>query len=233
MTSAREVNDVLANIVGAVAAFGGWVVGKAPGVAREVLRRAREGLQRARAAAAVGAAAFRVLVLRRLLASPDVAVVKATLFRGDGTDVDITRGFDARACGRHVVSPSERVDVRYLAHGRKYRLVLRKGDEACLTEAPARHRGGPKGVMAAELIGAEASVDITRRVHKYQGPAKDFHAGMGLRVGVTDLFPFDDPEELAANFDTVRIVDHALRTLYLPVNCPDIAKALADAHKAE
>lgn len=202
--------------------------------------------EKARVAWALAVATYRVAVVRRFMATADLVVYKVCAFdeRG-GRDEVVTRFFDAsrweesvRAGLGWAPDVPLRVEVRYLSRGRKYRLVLRPGD-ACDLPAPAdRHRGGPKGVMAAELVGegegGEAvTVNVTRRLHKYEGPLKDFHRGGGLRVGVVEMFPFDDADELRHNFHTLRLVDAHARVLLLPVDTPDLAGAIAARVKAD
>lgn len=195
--------------------------------------RSRRLVERVRCAWAVILAAYRVAVLRRIIASPACDVYKVVALNEEtGDDANVTAWFDPEEWEESVRVATRwgtdrfRVDVRYVAHGKKYRLVLRPGDSYALSDAPERHRGGPKGVMAAELVGDEATVDITRRILKYQGPMKDFHRGMGLRVAVTDLFPFDDPAELKVNFLALRVVDARAHVVHIPVACDDLAVAL-------
>lgn len=204
------------------------------------LDKARRAIETARCAWAVCVATYRVAVLRRLIACAECDVYKVVAVNEEtGEDRNVTAVFDAGEWEESVrvatrwFSERIRVDVRYVAHGKKYRLVLRPGDSYALSEAPERHRGGPKGVMAAELVGDEASVNITRRILKYQGPLKDFHRGMGLRVGVADLFPFDDPNELKVNFQALRIVDARARVVVVPMSCDDLGATLGAEAKTD
>lgn len=189
-------------------------------------------LEWARCALAVAVATVRVALAR--FTRTDFRVYKAVAIRKDGRDYNVTATFDPATWETSLpikVFPLDRVDVRYIAHCRKFRMVLRPGDACVVPPVPERHRGGPKGVMAAELVGDGATVAVTKRVLKYQGPAKDFHAGMGLRVGVTDMFPFDDPEELVAQFHTLRLVDAAVQVVDLPMECTDLGASLARPNK--
>lgn len=197
--------------------------------------------EKARVAWALTVATYRVSVLQRYMAGAELVVYKVVAF-DEERDVDavVTKAFDAerweesvRAATGWSLDVPLRVEVRYLSRGRKYRLVLRPGDECVLPEVPDRHRGGPKGVMAAELVGDDVRVNITRRVHKYEGPLKDFHRGMGLRVGVADMFPYDDIVELALNFHTLRIVDAHARVLHIPLDADDVTRAMAAGVKAD
>lgn len=192
--------------------------------------------EKARCVWALILATWRVAVVQRLIATHDFLVVKVlALNEDDGTDAVITTSFnqgvtweDGVRAATGWATQALRVEVRYLARGKKYRAILRTGDTCAFPEEiPDRHRGGPKGVMAAELVGDDISVNITRRVHKYEGPTKDFHAALGLRVGVTDLFPLDDAQELRATFHTLRLIDAHARVVHVPMDCADLAGALA------
>ena len=191
--------------------------------------------ERVRYAWAVAKAYYRFYFLARFLDGSAFMVYKAVAVDEEaGVSALVTRAFDLNDWEESVrvatgwTTERVRVDVRYLAHGRKYRLVLRRGDTAHLGSLPERHRGGPKGVIAAELrgVGDCRSVDITRRVLKYQGPARDFHSAMGLRVSVTEMFPYDDAAELMHSFATLVLVDSFARTHVIPIACDDVASAL-------
>ena len=117
---------------------------------------------------------------------------------------------------------SFRVEVRYMFRHKKYRMILRPGD-ACVfppypePSAPACRL--PQGVLSARLQGPKGSdidCDVTARVLKYQGPKGDFHAGLGLRVYLKDMFPFDDHSDNAARFSHIRVVDTTARVTDLP-----------------
>lgn len=236
-TSWDQVLLALSALAEAFAAWGGEAIPAAWAWLREA---SATTVENARCAWALATAAWRVTVLQKFMNDDRFMVYKVVAFNEDtGQDKNVTRHFDPKEWEESVrvatgwyIRPV-RADVRYMAHGKKYRLVLRPGDTCELTEVPEKHRGGPKGVMAAELVGDEATVDITRRVLKYQGPLKDFHGGMGLRVGVTDMFPFDAPAELCLNFHALRVVDAHARVVHIPVTCDDVATALAAASKAE
>lgn len=129
-----------------------------------------------------------------------------------------------------------RVEVRYVLVSpfgfvSKYRMVLRRGDVCIVPEARPAGLSGPRGILSATLIprqpksadpvdhadpgdppvdppeNAYCSTDITRRVIKYGGPAKDFHASHGLSVRALEMFPYDDPDQLCEHFFGLRIVD--------------------------
>lgn len=116
-----------------------------------------------------------------------------------------------------------RVEVRYVLGGQKYRMVLRPGD-ACVFPpyggddgAPAEAGRGmspPRGVLAAALVGENRETDVTSRVRKYQGPRGDFHAGLGLKTRVKDMFPFDDHDDNARRYHTLRVIDAAARVAH-------------------
>lgn len=198
--------------------------------------------EKVRCAWALMLATWRVAVVQRVMATHDFLVFKViALNEDDGTDATVTSSFNQGLEWESSVRAATgwatqgmRVEVRYLSHGKKYRAILRPGDDCSFPrDAPERHRGGPKGVMAAELVGDDITVNITRRLHKYEGPTKDFHAGLGLRVGVTDMFPLDDAGELKASFHTLRLIDAHARVVLVSMDCDDLAGALAAAGKTE
>lgn len=191
---------------------------------------------RVRVAWAVAAAAYRVTVLRNFLETADFLVHKVIAF-DDETDTHqkVTASFDPRAWEVTVreqtrwTTDNLRVDVRYLSRGKKFRMVLRPGDECSF--AALSKSCSPDGVLSAELVQTDdkRSFNVTARVLKYQGPGKDFQAGMRHRVGVYDMFPQDDPEELAATYSGVRVmhlVDGSVRTVLVPMECDDVFAAL-------
>jgi hypothetical protein len=192
--------------------------------------------QRARYAWAVIKAYFRLYFWAcRLEKGTEIVVQKAVAVNEDnGHTALVSHVFELCNWEQAVrvvtgwTTPNIRADVRYTAHGHKYRMVLRPGDPTPPSSAPERHRGGPKGVMAAELRGSldSRAVDITRRVLKYQGPARDFHSGIGQRVAVADMFPFDDMLDLAETFRALLVVDSHARTHIIPLDCDNIAQAL-------
>jgi len=192
--------------------------------------------ERARYAWAFLKAAWRFYIVSRFIQTTDFAVYKVLAINEDSYEcVTVTSMFDRLDWENSVriatgwTTPRLRADVRYMAHGRKYRLVLRPGDACALASVPERHRGGPKGVLAAELRarGDLVGVDITRRVLKYQGPNRDFHAAMNLTVGVLDMFPYDDAEELKEYFYALYVVDAHAKTHIMPLTCRDIKGAIA------
>lgn len=227
----RETAQVLHGILGAMEAFVAWVVRTALPVACEKVRHAY----------VIAAAACRV-AWRRARGPRGVTIRKVVALNEDDgslTDRIAPAAFDAENWEESVRVATGwfrapiRVEVRYEFNDRKYRLVLRPGDTCSFLTPPERHRGGPKGVMAAELVGDEVVVDVTRRAHKYQGPARDFHANMGLRVAVTDMFPYDDTEELRHGFHTLRVVDPHGRYKHIPMECSDINAAMAETDKRD
>lgn len=115
-----------------------------------------------------------------------------------------------------------RVELRYTFRHKKYRMVLRPGDTCpfpMYAEPSAPACRLPKGVLSARLQGAVGSnidCDVTHRILKYQGPRGDFHAGLGLRVKVQDMFPFDDQADNAARFTHLRIMDTSARLHDVP-----------------
>ena len=108
-----------------------------------------------------------------------------------------------------VVGNSGRLEIRYAVRRRKFRMVLRRGDSL---EWPP-YKGvarpavlGPRGVIAAQLVGFDPTdtVDVTERIKKYAGPHYDFHAGMGYRVRLYDMFPSDS--DLDLRFRCLRVL---------------------------
>lgn len=186
-------------------------------------------------------ALWRVHVLKQVMSTSEFWVYKVVALNDDeDSDANVTKYFAVGSWSsmpswwedrvRMVTgwtSPNIKLDVRYLSHGRKFRLVLRPGDKCTLPEDLERHRGGPKGVLCAEMVADENTVDVTPRVLKYQGPAKDFHKSLGLRVAVRDMWPKDEPEELAHMYDGLRIIDSNLHTVAVPFACEDIAEFLS------
>lgn len=115
-----------------------------------------------------------------------------------------------------------RVEVRYVLRQKKYRMILRPGETCAFPPyqepaAPACRL--PKGVLSARLQGPKGSdidADVTSRVLKYQGPRGDFHAGLGLKTYVHDMFPFDDHQENSTRFSHLRVMDTMARVTDLP-----------------
>ena len=236
MTGA-EVSQVARDIVGAVVYFAQWSARQVPVAWAWASVRAKKSWESARYAWALLLATYRVAVLQKFMVTQDFWIYKVcALNEVTGKDAIVTTFFAPKTWEDSVrvatgwKERAIRVDVRYLAHGKKFRMVLRPGDTCDFPSFPGRHRGGPKGVMAAELVGDDVCVNITPRLLKYQGPAKDFHE---RRVAVTDLFPYDDPAELTMNFRELRVVDARARRLRIPVTCTDIAQALAEESKED
>lgn len=117
---------------------------------------------------------------------------------------------------------SFRVEVRYMFRHKKYRMVLRPGDACAFPPYPEPSAPAcrlPLGVLSARLQGPKGSdidCDVTSRVLKYQGPKGDFHAGLGLRVRLKDMFPFDDHSDNVARFSHLRVVDTTARVADMP-----------------
>lgn len=106
-----------------------------------------------------------------------------------------------------------KIEVRYVANGRKYRAVYRRQDAEGKTHAvPQPRMGRPKRrLVEAKLLPrteteADSHVDVTRRVLKYMGPQGDFHAAAGLRVTLHDVFPFDDHEHESERYKALELV---------------------------
>ena len=99
-----------------------------------------------------------------------------------------------------------KIEIRYVVHGRKYRVVVRENENVHL---PIRKELGlmkPNIVSASLLIkDSEEEYDVTKRVRKYFGQNNDFNSGLGLKLFVQDMFPFDDHEDNAERFDALYI----------------------------
>jgi hypothetical protein len=108
-----------------------------------------------------------------------------------------------------VVGDSGRLEIRYAVRRRKYRMVLRRGDELQWPPYDGVTRpvmACPRGVIAAQLVGFDPAdtVDVTERIKKYAGPHYDFHAGAGYRVRLYDMFPNDT--DLDLRFRCLRVL---------------------------
>ena len=98
-----------------------------------------------------------------------------------------------------------KIEIRYVVHGRKYRIVVRENENV---HFPIRKELGLKKptITFASLVrkdteeNAEEDYDVTKRVQKYFGQNNDFNSGLGLKLFVQDLFPFDDHEDNAERF---------------------------------
>jgi hypothetical protein len=112
-----------------------------------------------------------------------------------------------------------RLEIRYEYLGKKYRMILRPGDDmdfARLTDTAQAH----SRVLLARLMPSDGDdpVNVTARVAKYAGPLRTFD-----NVRITDMFPFDDHDRNAAHFSCLRIIDGSFRVWdvpYDPVNNP-------------
>lgn len=110
-----------------------------------------------------------------------------------------------------------RIDVRYIHTSKfgkvtKYRMVLRPGDPCVFPPSLETTPRGPRGVLAARLdplVPDAMPVDVTGRIIKYAGPARDFHAGQGLSVRPLDCFPCDDHDALPERFQALVVIDAA------------------------
>ena len=94
-----------------------------------------------------------------------------------------------------------KIEIRYMVHGRKYRIVVRDNENV---HFPIRKELGLKKptITSASLVrkDTEEEYDVTKRVQKYFGQNNDFNSGLGLKLFVQDLFPFDDHEDNAERF---------------------------------
>lgn len=200
----------------------------------------RAACERVRVAWAVATAAYRVTVLQAFLQTAEFVVYKVVAFNDDtGEHRKVTGSFVPGAWEATVrketawTTDKLRVDVRYLSQGKKYRMVLRPGDTCSFADLP-EPPSGPAGVLSAELLHREegaASTNVTARVLKYQGPGGDFQAGMGHRVGVSDLFPMDDREDLREGYEGLRVMhvaDTRVLTRLIPIECEDVRAALSE-----
>jgi len=99
-----------------------------------------------------------------------------------------------------------KIEIRYVVHGHKFRIVVRENEKI---HFPIRKELGlmkPNIVSASLLIkDSEEEYDVTKRIRKYFGQNKDFNSGLGLKLFVQDMFPFDDHEDNAERFDALYI----------------------------
>lgn len=215
----------------------------APFIETPSLRRAFSHVKRGACVAARNArelwalttAAYRLFIVQRVFVTKAFVVYKATAYHTRSDEhCSVTKNFSLQDWEEHVEARTPwsardvRVDVRYMSRGQKYRLVLRHGDVCAPITAPCIV--APRGVLAAELRSSEGQcVDITRRLIKYQGPHKDFHASQGLRVAATDMFPSDDQEELRTTYESMRVTmleGMHITTRTIPMDCEDVAAFL-------
>jgi hypothetical protein len=234
--TATRASEWLTRASVVVATCATWLARASRAGASQLVRAASKGVERVRAAWAVAKAAYRVTVLQCYMLDHAFVVHKVLAFNEDvGSDMVVTApvlgaGFKAweSAVRGHTgwTTPNLRVEVRYLSHGKKFRAILRPGDECVLPTKQERHVGGPKGILSAELVSREATVNITARVHKYQGPGRDFH---GTRVGVSDMFPYDD----VSRFDELRVIDERATFVHIPVDCADLVSELVSSSKKD
>ncbi len=161
-------------------------------------------------------------VTRKATAVPEWQITSALAFCEDTGDFrDISAWFHPDDWEEDVDTflgwKRVRIDVRYIhtsAFGKttKYRMVLRNGDTCPFPPAAPGPGTGLRGVLAARLVPGvpeATSVDVTARLIKYAGPARDFHASCGLSVRPLDCFPCDDHDALADRFAALAIVDAA------------------------
>jgi len=99
-----------------------------------------------------------------------------------------------------------KIEVRYTVGTRKYRVVIRENDDIQL---PIRKELGiikPR-IISASLVRKDTGeeYDVTKRVCKYFGQNNDFNSGIGLKIFVHDMFPFDDHEDNSDRFSVLRI----------------------------
>lgn len=133
-----------------------------------------------------------------------------------------------------------RIDVRYIHTSQfgkvtKYRMVLRPGDTCVFPPRLETTSRGPRGVLAARLdplVSDARPVDVSGRIIKYAGPARDFHAGQGLCVRPLDCFPCDDHDALPERFQALVITDAAsFREQVFPLDAnPPIALDSINQH---
>lgn len=98
-----------------------------------------------------------------------------------------------------------RVEVRYRHKGQKYRHIMTSS-----RVWPPEQRCKPvfrAGVVRATLVpkGSGESRDVTARIRKYAGPHKDIQ-GL-VQHDPTELFPWEDPDELRDTYARLAIVD--------------------------
>lgn len=106
-----------------------------------------------------------------------------------------------------------RLEIRLFERGRKRRVLLHPGDSCDPSfELPDEQR---QRVVYAILVPEKDSdarvVDVTKRVQKY------IHNRLN---DATDMFPFDDPDDLRARFAYVRVTDLRLVVRCIPMRVP-------------
>jgi len=99
-----------------------------------------------------------------------------------------------------------KIEIRYVVHGHKFRIVVRENEHI---HFPIRKE---LGLMKPHIISASLLIkdsgeecDVTKRIRKYFGQNRDFNSGLGLKLFVQDMFPFDDHEDNAERFDALYI----------------------------
>lgn len=139
----------------------------------------------------------------------DVTSTMATILENPGEWPHIVR--DLTGWG-HQDGPLQ-LEVRYVhasAYGRlhKYRAVLREGESFAMPPGKSHGLLGPSSLIVHATMEPwneeeAAPVDVTARIRKYGGPAKDFHE---RPLAPIDCFPFDDPNMLRDRFRGIRLV---------------------------
>lgn len=105
-----------------------------------------------------------------------------------------------------------RLEIRYTFHGRKYRMVFKNG-WAFMWPPYLHPKWGPTVIHAALVPREHDGVpqDVTRRMVKYAGPMKDFHATVATVPSAADMFPFEDPAMLRETYTCVSVRDITMR----------------------
>jgi len=108
-----------------------------------------------------------------------------------------------------------KLEVRYEFRGKPFRAVVRQNESfefpPCDADDASQHHHSvraPRGILAAHLVPRKEctdakSVDVTKRLQKYEGVLRDFGA---RKLRSHDIFPFDDNEYAAERFDTLQIL---------------------------
>ncbi|AGE51944.1 hypothetical protein PBCVCVM1_733L [Paramecium bursaria Chlorella virus CVM-1] len=92
--------------------------------------------------------------------------------------------------------PEYRIEIRYSIHGKKFRAVIRNGDNV---NFPIRKELGmfPRvRINKAYVLTVDGiKIDVTKRVLKYAGQNMDFNQHAGALIFTEDMFPFHDTDE--------------------------------------
>jgi hypothetical protein len=158
-----------------------------------------------------------ILEEKRETLPSELEVRKALLFDMEGVACEDVTDVVARVLEhnrRHIPADfftvlggkdSWRLEVRYTQAGAKYRALFYDEDvvfpvyseeevETPLSLLQMKTYPLIATISSREDTDGVDGVNVTRRLHKYCGPRKNWYADRGLRLRLQDMFPFDDPE---------------------------------------